>query len=158
LHPALLLSLVVLIVNDHVLKSWAPGVLSGKLSDFAVLVLLPLLLHGVLELLFALFRPQPLTAVESRRVLCGCVALSLVIFALPEVWTPAETAYRYGFGVLRYPFRLLFSLASGESAPRFVPVRATADVTDLLALPMGFVAYRVGRRAPDHVSAVSHSA
>lgn len=158
LHPALLLSLVVLIVNDHVLKRCAPGVLSGKLSDFAVLVLLPLLLHGVLELLFARVRRQPLTAGESRRVLCGCVALSLVIFALPEVWTPAETAYRYGFAVLRYPFRLLFDLAARRGVPHLVPVRATADITDLLALPMGFVAYRVGRPAPDQVSAVSHSA
>jgi hypothetical protein len=158
LHPVLLLSLCVLIVNDHVLKRWAPGVLSGKLSDFAVLVLLPLLLHGVLELLIERVGGRPLTAGENHRMLYGCLVLSLLVFALPEVWPPAATAYRYGFAALRYPFKLLFSLASGKNAPHFVPVRATADVTDLLALPMGFVAYRVGRRSPDQLSAVSHSA
>jgi len=158
LHPALLLSLAVLVVNDHVLKRYAPGVLSGKLSDFAVLVLLPLLGHGVLELLLARLRREPLTALESRRVLAGCVAASLLVFALPAVWTPAETAYRYGFGLLRYPFRLLYNLVAHRGVPPLLPVRATADVTDLWALPMGLVAYRVGRLPPDQESAVSHSA
>src|SRR5690606_28492776 len=49
LHPVTLLSLVVLVLNDHWLKRVAPSVLSGKLSDFAGLVLAPLVLHASYE-------------------------------------------------------------------------------------------------------------
>lgn len=34
LHPAFLVSLLALIVNDRLLKSWWPGLITGKLSDF----------------------------------------------------------------------------------------------------------------------------
>ena len=143
LHPVMLLALVALVFNDHVLKATYPGVVSGKLSDFAVVVLLPLFLHGVVELLCArLGRPLPLAA--SRRVLVAMLLVSSLVFALPEVWEPAERCYRYGLAGLRYPFRWLGALLSGHAAPRFLPVRATADLTDLLALPMTYVAWRVG--------------
>ncbi|MDP6933021.1 MAG: hypothetical protein QGG40_08885, partial [Myxococcota bacterium] len=42
LHPAPLLALVVLVVNDHWGKGHLPAVLSGKLSDFAGLLFFPL--------------------------------------------------------------------------------------------------------------------
>jgi hypothetical protein len=48
-HPATVVSLVVLVVNDHWLKSAAPGPVTGKLSDLAGLVVLP-------PVLAALFR------------------------------------------------------------------------------------------------------
>ena len=159
LHPMLLLSLVCLVVNDHLIKRYWPGVLSGKLSDFAVVVLLPLFLHGLIELAHARVG-HALGALASARWLFGCVVLSSLMFALPEVSQTAELAYRHGAAWLRYPFQLLWALAHGRSMPRFVPVRATADLTDLLALPMALLAWRVGRvnakRAPQ-ASAVSHS-
>jgi len=158
LHPVMLASLSVLVVNDHVIKRFWPGVLSGKLSDFAVVVLLPLFLHGLVELAHdkAL---RPLGIVASARWLLGCIVLSTLVFALPEVWQPAELAYRYGAAGLRYPFQLLWSLAQGHTTRAFVPVRATADITDLLAVPMALVAWRVGRLAAPaaQASAVSHS-
>jgi hypothetical protein len=40
-HPVTLAALVVLVVNDHVLKSRFPGVITGKASDLAGLVLMP---------------------------------------------------------------------------------------------------------------------
>lgn len=159
LHPALLLSLFTLVINDHVLKRYWPGVLSGKLSDFAVVLLLPLFMHGLVELAFAGLRRR-LSVAASARCLLASIALSSLIFALPEVWQPAELAYRYGAAALRYPFRLLAALAQGHASARFVPVRATADVTDLLALSMALVAWHVGRVAPGaapQASAVSHS-
>ena len=39
--PPTLLALAVLVLNDHVLKQAAPGVVTGKLSDVAGLVLAP---------------------------------------------------------------------------------------------------------------------
>jgi hypothetical protein len=43
-HPVTLLSLTVLLLNDHVLKDRYPGFVTGKLSDVAGLILLPPLL------------------------------------------------------------------------------------------------------------------
>lgn len=158
LHPVMLLSLVVLVVNDHVIKRHWPGVLSGKLSDFAVMVLLPLFLHGVAELAHQKLS-RPLGAAASARWLVGSIAVSALMFGLPEVWQPAELGYRYGAAALRYPFQLLWALARDQAPRSFTPVRATADLTDLLALPMALWAWRVGRLpAPAaQASAVSHS-
>lgn len=146
-HPVTLAALATLAVNDHVLKRVCPGIVTGKLSDFAGVVLLPLLLHALLELTAAYVRRKPLTAAAGDRALLMCVAVALLMFALPEVWPPAELVYRFGLAALRWPFRALWALASGDALPALRPVRATADVSDLLALPMGFVAFRIGQRA-----------
>ena len=45
--PRSLLALGVLLTNDLILKVVAPGVLSGKLSDFAALIVFPILLTSV---------------------------------------------------------------------------------------------------------------
>src|SRR4051812_28755551 len=137
LHPAVLSALCVLALNDHVLKRVCPGVVTGKLSDFAGVLLLPIFMHALLELIGARLRKRPLHVASSNRALLGCVAVSMLAFALPEVWHPAELAYRYGLGALRWPFQALFAFATGDAPLGLRPVRATADVTDLLALPMG---------------------
>ncbi len=49
--PPTLLALAVLALNDHVLKQAAPGVVTGKLSDVAGLLVVPPLLAAVLALL-----------------------------------------------------------------------------------------------------------
>lgn len=146
LHPVCVASLLLLAFNDHVIKRYAPGVLSGKLSDFAAVVLLPLFLQAAWEVTYARLRSAPPAVALSNRVLKVSIAVTLAILALPEVWPAAETAYRYGFGVLHWPFRAVAALFSGRELPGILPVQATADVTDLVALPMGFVAYAVGRR------------
>ncbi|WP_156045535.1 hypothetical protein [Herbidospora cretacea] len=48
-HPLTVLALVVLVVNDHLLKHTWPGVVTGKLSDVAGLILLPAVLDLVLR-------------------------------------------------------------------------------------------------------------
>ena len=145
IHPVSIAAVVLLGLNDHVLKRAAPGVLSGKLSDFAGVVLLPLFLHAAFEVTVARFRSPPSPAL-SNRALQVCLMVGLSAFALPEVWPAAETLYRYAFGVAHWPFRAALALLAARPIPGVVPVQATADVTDLLALPMGFVAYAVGRR------------
>jgi hypothetical protein len=154
LHPVSLASLLVLGLNDHVLKRVAPGVLSGKLSDFAGVVLLPLFLHAAFEVSVARFRAPP-SAELSNRALTVCLALGLSAFALPEVWPAAETVYRYAFGVAYWPFRTLVAVLAERPLPSLLPVDATADVTDLLALPMGFIAYAVGRRKATQLASSS---
>lgn len=65
-HPAVVLAIVTLLVNDHVLKGNAPGWLTGKLSDFAGMLFFPFLATLAVALL-RLPRPEwiafPLTAV-----------------------------------------------------------------------------------------------
>jgi hypothetical protein len=148
LHPVTLAALFTLALNDHVLKQVCPGWWTGKLSDFAGVVLLPVFLHALLELAAARVGRKPLSVATGDRWLLVCVVVSLLAFALPEVWKPAELAYRYGLGGARWPFRALAALLSGHELPSVRPVRATADVTDLLALPMGLVAFAVGRAQP----------
>ena len=55
--PGFALALVVLVLNDHVLKTAYPGWITGKLSDVAGLVLAPLLL-GVLLTVWRVPRPM----------------------------------------------------------------------------------------------------
>ena len=50
-HPVTVAALVVLLVNDHLLKYAYPGWVTGKLSDVAGLVLAPALLASLVTLL-----------------------------------------------------------------------------------------------------------
>jgi hypothetical protein len=148
LHPALPFSLLVLLVNDHWLKHTHPGVLSGKLSDFATMLLLPVLLHALFELGYGFCRGHAPTPALSNGALVASIALASIVFGLPEVWKPAETAYCYGMAVLRWPFRALACAFSGHALPALRPCAATADVTDLLALASAYLAWRIARRGP----------
>jgi hypothetical protein len=115
--PGFVLALVLLILNDHLLKRVYPGVLTGKLSDVAGLVVAPLLL-GVL-----------LTAWRVRRPLPVAIALTGVGFTL----TKASAAGA--------------ALASTAWNLTGVPTLIRADVTDLLALPALYAAWLVHRQA-----------
>jgi hypothetical protein len=156
LHPLTLSALFTLALNDHVLKHACPGWWTGKLSDFAGVLLLPLFAHALLELAAAHIWKKPFSEISGDRWLALCVLVSSLAFALPEVWLPAELVFRYGLGAAQWPFRVLAAALSGDVLPRVQPVRATADVTDLLALPMSLVAIAVGKRSAQ-ASAVSHS-
>ena len=74
LHPAFLGSVALLLVNDHVFKAASPSVVTGKLSDVAGLVVLPVLLcvlagvstrraawavHGLIGTVFGLMQFVP---------------------------------------------------------------------------------------------------
>lgn len=144
LHPVVLVSLVVLVINDHWLKHAYPSLLSGKLSDFAGLVLTPLVLHAGYERLSAALRGKPPSPASANRALCISVVATLLGFTLVELWGPAERAYSVGWAVLQWPPRALGSLVRGDATPGLAPVTATADVTDLVALPMGIVALVAG--------------
>ena len=145
LHPLAPLSLLVLLLNDHWLKHAHPGLVSGKLSDFAAVFLLPLLLHALFELGIARGTGRAPRASLSNAALLICVGVTCIVFALPEVWKPAETAYCFGVAALQWPFRALFALSQGHAPQALRPVAATADVTDLLALPSAYVAWKIAR-------------
>jgi len=148
LHPLAVLSLLLLVANDHWLKHAHPGLLSGKLSGFAAVFLLPLFLHALFELSYRSLAARAPSARTANRALSVCLALTALVYAPPEVWPPAETVYRYGLGALQWPFRAVWSIVRGQAPVGLVPVRATADPSDLAALIMLWVAWRVAHRGP----------
>ncbi|MCP3097410.1 hypothetical protein LZ198_00830 [Myxococcus sp. K15C18031901] len=143
LHPLVFGAVLVLILNDHVLKARYASWWTGKLSDVAGLAMFPLVLQGLWEQVRARgargFRP-------SSRVLLTCVLLTAACFGAVKVSQTAGDGWRWALGGLQWPARAAWALASGRGVPAVVPVAHVVDVTDLLALPALLVAWRVGRR------------
>lgn len=136
IHPVFLLALSTLLANDHLLKSHAPGVLTGKLSDIAGLVVAPVVLASIASLL----RP---TGNRGWLIVSSCVVA--IAFCAVKLWPAAADAYRVGLGVVQWPLFALLSVPSGASAPPR-PVVLQMDATDLLALPAVVVPLVLGRR------------
>lgn len=129
LHPGALISVAVLVLNDHLLKGAFPGFVTGKLSDFAGLAFFPLFLQAGIEWL---------GAPVSRRVLAGACLATAAVFAGVKTVPAMHAVYEIGLGVLQSPFRALVGGAGGRVALQM-------DATDLLALPAVGLAWRWGR-------------
>jgi hypothetical protein len=112
LHPLAVASIVVLLVNDNILKAVYPGWLTGKLSDVAGLVCFPLLLALVVPMRLA-------------------VAATGVAFAAIKLWEPATAAGEWVMGAVRWPLDAVTTL----SLPALARVDIVRDPTDLLAMP-----------------------
>lgn len=138
LHPAPLLMLLLLVLNDHVLKVHAPGWLSGKLSDVAGLALLPFVLLALADLA-AMASPRILP--PGRRVAFGIALLTIAAFTVIQATDLGADAFRWGLGAAQWPFRALGPLALGEPIPPLSPVLLTPDLSDLVALPAACVAW-----------------
>ena len=112
-HPLMLLSILILLINDHILKVYAPSLLTGKLSDFAGLFFFPFIVAAGLSLAFSKFK------LSRQRI--GQTA-----FGLTAAW----------FALLK-TVPLVNSLTA-QLASVFVgaPARLMLDPTDLVALVM----------------------
>ena len=135
LHPAVLAAIGLLLLNDHILKSASPGVITGKLSDVAGLLFFPLLMQGSWEVLAS----RSGRHLASRRVLVLSTAFSGLAFSAVKLWEPAHLVYAYGLGLLQSPL----SVFGSTGVPR---VQLTADPTDLIALPALLVPLALGWR------------
>jgi hypothetical protein len=110
-HPLPLAAVLVLAVNDHLLKGSGilPGWLTGKLSDFAGLFFFPVLLAAIVRGALRLAGPRELPV----RVLAAATTLATgVVFTLLKVHAPFNAWVTGVWGV------------------------NAKDVTDLLALPV----------------------
>ena len=141
LHPLPLAALGLLLVNDHVLKVHASGFVSGKLSDVAVLVLLPFVLLATWELARGVL---PGLSPVGRRLAVASVMVTMLSYVAIEIVPVASEAYRVGLGAAQWPFRALLAAAQSEPAPAFARVMLTSDVTDLYVLPVAIVVLIVG--------------
>jgi hypothetical protein len=143
LHPVALVALATLIANDQLLKAAWPGVVTGKLSDVAGLVVAPLALQAAWEV-------GQWVAERWHGPTASVLAVAIVVvglgFAAVQVWAPASDAYDWALGAAQWPFRALAASLTGAPTPGVDPVVATADAEDLLALPALAVTWWVGRR------------
>ena len=73
LHPVAIAAVLLLVVNDWVLKPRWPGAVTGKLSDLAGLIFAPLVLSAAIGLVTR----RPLT----RARLLACLAATGAVFA-----------------------------------------------------------------------------
>ncbi len=118
--------MILLVVNDWVLKEHFHGAVTGKLSDLAGLTFAPVLLSAMIGLALHLaaklgVRVDPSL---SRRRLIACCAATAIGFALTKVCPP---------------FASLVARAIGHHA-EFYP-----DWTDLLCIPCVLIALWIGR-------------
>ncbi len=145
LHPVSVGALSVLVLNDHWWKAAWPGVVTGKLSDFAGLIFFPLFLLGVWEIAQKLRSKE---ARDSGRILLSACIATGIAFALIQVWSPASEAYRIGLGAVQWGFFALGDLAVGDTIPPLGRIGLTPDPSDLVALVSLPIAWTIGRRHP----------
>lgn len=134
--PVPLAALALLVVNDHVLKANYPGWLSGKLSDVAVLVLIPFLLVAAADL-FAMAVSG--LAPPGRRALVASVLGAAALFTAIELVPVVGDAYRWTLGAAQWVPRALASAIATEPLPIIRLVQLTHDPSDLLTLPFAAV-------------------
>jgi hypothetical protein len=149
LGPAVVPALVVLVVNDHVLKVRWPGIVTGKLSDAAGLVILPVVLVAMIEGIRIVFRSQHPTARGRELALAACLSAAAFTAVKTSAWVAA--AYSDALGWVQWPVRSAAALVTGGAPPGHSPVTVLADPSDLLALPaiaIGVLAAQRASRTP----------
>lgn len=149
LDPVVIASLALLIANDHVFKALARGtpwsVVTGKVSDVAGLVFLPVLIVAALEVL-ATWRgryrgPSPRQAVVVAVVVA-------VLFTGMKTSDVVGEAYAWTLGALQWPFRALLATLRDVAVPAWQPVAHVVDPTDVVGVVgVGVVVWQTRRRA-----------
>lgn len=122
MHPLALAALALWIINDHYLKRFHAGMLSGKLSDVACLIVVPLLAVAAVELV---------RGTSNRATWFACITGTGLVMVTINVFDSAAFLYRWGIGTAHWPLRVVLN---GELVS-IHPARLTMDPTDLLALP-----------------------
>ena len=134
LSPLFLLSLVVLLVNDFILKPHSPSWFSGIASDVAGMVFFPVFLVALAELACVLLPGRPWA---SPGWFIGATVTVAVLFVLVKFTDWGSSAY------VRVVNPIEGALGSLLNLPQVGVVR---DPWDLLALPFGAVAVWIGYR------------
>lgn len=120
-HPATLLAMGLLVLNDFVLKVVFPSWFTGKLSDFSGLFFLPLLLAAALSLIpWNMMRRTPAPLVVG-------VAVTAIWFGLVKAVPAANAAFVDGAARLGFPVRLLLD---------------PSDLIALLVLPFTWMVWK----------------
>ncbi|HNB54461.1 MAG TPA: hypothetical protein PK530_21120, partial [Anaerolineales bacterium] len=131
-HPLSLFAIVILLVNDHILKVVMPSSLTGKLSDFAGLFFFPFLLAGLLGWV-------------GERVGLSSRPIARIAFGLTALWFA---------GIKTIPALNAFT---AEVAEVFLghPTFYMLDPTDLISLVVLPFAWNLWRRMEEERRSVS---
>jgi hypothetical protein len=141
LHPVSVLALMLLLLNDQVLKSAWPGMLTGKLSDFAGLALAPPFITVTLALLVP--RLAVRVVAGSATVVVGttfalvkttAVGAAAASAAWSWAWGPS-TVLRDPTDLLALPALALSWWAFGQVREQPLPRRAVELISAVIVLP-----------------------
>jgi hypothetical protein len=139
LHPIAIGALALLVVNDHLLKAAWPGLVTGKASDVAGLVLVPLLSVEFARLLAG----GRLSPVARTRVAAAATLLIAATFVAVKLDPVANEAYAILLGSLQWPGALVGNMLAGASLATPGRAPTVLDPGDLIALPAAAVGWWV---------------
>jgi hypothetical protein len=142
LHPIALAALAVWLLNDHWAKAAFPGVMTGKLSDVASLIVFPLVPAAAL----ALWRRRRGGPATDPAWAAAWLIATGAVMATINLFDPAAWAYRHGLALAQWPVRAGWHLLSSGELPGLAPVHLTMDPSDLLTLPALLVPWWLLRR------------
>ena len=133
-------TVLVLLFNDHYWKGAGPPLVTGKLSDVAVMILVPLVFQAGVEWFLSTrgrFRPH-------RNALVLGALLAAGIMASINTWSPAADAYRWTLAILQWPAKAAWQLATNAPLPPIQPVSLVMDPGDLWTIPFGVIPVWMG--------------
>ncbi|MBX2812729.1 MAG: hypothetical protein KTR25_13010 [Myxococcales bacterium] len=141
LHPMYMVATVLLVINDQWLKGRGPAVVTGKLSDVAGLVMLPLLLQAFVELCLSAWgrysRPS-----NHLLILMGMV--TAIGFAGVQLSPSINAWFGWGIGAIRWSLLCGIVLVSGGGCGSVRGAQSWSDVSDLWTLAALLLSVRVG--------------
>jgi hypothetical protein len=142
LHPTVLASIGLLVINDWWAKAHWHDAVTGKISDFAGLYFFPVLLVAAVEVLRD--RYEPVAWATRRRRLAAAVMTTGVAFAVIKGLAPIQIGPRWI--VRRDPTDLIALLSLGVAWLQFSrpPTRGGLRLRPTGALPRP----RIGRHVP----------
>lgn len=143
LNPVALAALMLLLTNDHFFKAAWPGPLTGKLSDLAGVIFLPLFLVSAWEVLLALIGRW---RAPSMRAVAVSTVVSTTTFGLVKALPGVADLAGQILGVAQWVIALPIVVSSARPLPPVVGTRVIADPTDLVVLPAVAVALWLGMR------------
>jgi len=130
LQPAALAAVVLLVVNDHLLKGLYGNALTGKLFDVAGVFVFPLLILSVAEVLLFVAR-RPYWASDDGRLVLAVMVTAAGFAAVKTVPVVGDT------------YEVVIATMRGQRGRIVV----TRDPSDLWVLPVLALSYLMGRRA-----------
>lgn len=145
-HPIVLLSVFVLIVNDHYWKFSHTSAFTGKISDLTGLIFFPLLFISIIELVRYTFRSKSWQL--SMKASTLILFTTLIGFTLVKTIQPITVAYSDTLNFIAWLPSASFHWLVGDEKVPIINRIVLTDKTDLIALPGLLISYYLlNRRA-----------